>query len=102
MCQSMYFAGPEGLCLEVATGGDINAKAWIDPEVQELAGINADELAAFLSPPIHERPSEPVRQPAYDPSVPNLVYPEPVYQAMLAAPDEVFWNAVTNEPPVKI
>lgn len=102
MCQSMYFAGPEGLCLEVATGGSIDQRAWIDPEVQELAGISAEEVARFIKPAEYERPPEPVRQPAYDPTKPNLVYPEPVYAAMLKAPDEAFWNAVTNQPPVKV
>lgn len=103
MCQSMYFAGPEGLCLEVACGGNIDERAWIDPEVQELAGISAEDLARYVSPPAYLRLSaDPVPQPAYDASKPNLAYPDAVWQAMLKSPDESFWNAVTSEPPVKV
>ena len=102
MCQSMYFAGPEGLALEIATGGDIDERAWIDPEVQALAGISADELARYLSPNSYERPEQPVAQPAFDPTKPHPVYPEPVLHAMLAAPDEAMWHAVTNVPPVQV
>ena len=102
MCQSMYFAGPEGLALEVACGGAIDERAWIDPEVQALAGISNDEVARYVSPANYERPATRVPQPAYDPTKPNLAYPEARYQAMLKAPDEAFWNSVTNEPPVKV
>jgi catechol 2,3-dioxygenase-like lactoylglutathione lyase family enzyme len=102
MCQSMYFAGPEGLALEIACGRDIDERAWIDPEVQALAGIDDDDLARYLHPAPFERPTEPVPQPAIDPTKPHLVYPEPVYRAMLATPDEIMWNAVESEPPVKI
>ncbi len=102
MCQSMYFAGPEGLALEIATGGAIDERAWIDPEVQALAGISDDDLARYVRPAVYERPAEPVGQPAFDPAKPHLVYPEPVYRAMLATPDEKMWSAVTSEPPVRV
>ena len=102
MCQSMYFAGPEGLCLEVATGANIDERAWIDPEVQGLAGIDDNDLARYVAPADYERPAAPVPQPAYDPTKPHLGYPAGVYERVLATPDEQFWHAVTNEPPVKV
>lgn len=102
MCQSMYFAGPEGLALEVACGGAIDERAWIDPEVQALAGISAEEVARYIAPAEYERPDNPVPQPADDASTPRLVYPELVYRALLAAPDEAMWHAVTNQPPVQV
>jgi catechol 2,3-dioxygenase-like lactoylglutathione lyase family enzyme len=102
MCQSIYFAGPEGLALEVTHGRDIDERAWIDPEVQALAGISNEEIAQYVSPPTFIRPAEPIAQPAYDPSKPHLVYPEPAYQMMLTIPDDAMWNAVTSEPPVKV
>ncbi|MFN6119423.1 MAG: VOC family protein [Actinomycetes bacterium] len=102
MCASMYFAGPEGLALEVATGGGIDEGAWIDPEVQALAGIGDDALARYGRPADWERPAEPVPQPAFDPTKPHLAYPEPVYRAMLGAPDRAMWTAVTSEPPVQV
>ena len=44
-CKSIYLAAPEGIMLEFSTseGGSIDAEAWIDPEVQALAGITAEE-----------------------------------------------------------
>ena len=102
MCQSMYFPGPEGLCLEVATGANIDYRAWIDPEVQELAGISDEELSAYVTPAGYERPTTPVPQVAYDDAVLKLTYPESVYRRMLSTSDEAFWNAVVSEPPVKV
>jgi catechol 2,3-dioxygenase-like lactoylglutathione lyase family enzyme len=102
MCQSMYFAGPEGLALEVCFGRDIDERAWIDPEVQALAGISDEEVARYVTPATFERPAEPVPQPAYDATKPHLVYPEPVYQAILRTPDEVFWDSVESRPPVEV
>ncbi len=102
MCQSMYFAGPEGLALEVATGSGIDERAWIDPEVVALAGIEAGELAGYIAPADYERPEQPVRQPAYDPTKPHLVYPPATYERILTLPDEVFWSSVENQPPVHV
>ena len=102
MCKSMYFAGPEGLCLEIATGGGIDERAWIDPEVQQLARISNDDLQRYLAPPAYERPAAPVRQPQPDPAKPNLDYPPAVYARIVATPDEAFWNSVENQPPVKV
>ena len=102
MCKSMYFAGPEGLCLEIATGGHIDERAWIDPEVQQLAGIDAADLQRFLSPADYERPAEPLKNPPIDPTKPNLGYPPAVYPKVAATPDEAMWNAVENRPPVAV
>jgi catechol 2,3-dioxygenase-like lactoylglutathione lyase family enzyme len=102
MCQSIYFAGPEGLALEVACGRDIDERAWIDPEVQALAGISTEELARFVTPAEYERPAEPVHQPAILPDRPHLVYPAPVYAKIVAVPDEVMLHSVTNVPPVAV
>lgn len=102
MCQSMYFAGPEGLALEIACGRAIDEKAWIDPEVQALAGISADDLARFVSPPAYDRSGGPVAQPAIDPSKPHLAYPPAVYERLVATSDGQMWSAVTSEPPVKV
>ena len=51
LCKSIYFAGPEGLNLEIATSEvGIDEREWIDPEVCELAGIYAADLARFTAP----------------------------------------------------
>ena len=65
MCDSIYFAGPEGLTLEVATSKDpIDGDHWIDPEVVALAGISAEELDRYRRPPPFERPARAGAQPA--------------------------------------
>jgi catechol 2,3-dioxygenase-like lactoylglutathione lyase family enzyme len=102
MCQSMYFAGPEGLALEVATGANIDERAWIDPEVVALAGIAEADLARYVEPPSFERPAQPVPQPAFDPTKPHLVYPPATYERILRLPDEAFWTSVEHRPPVAI
>lgn len=102
MCQSMYFAGPEGLSLEIACGGAIDERAWIDPEVQGLAGISDEDLARYLSPSAYQRPDTAVPQPGNLADRPHLVYPPARYEAMLKMPDEAWWNAVTSVPPVAV
>lgn len=102
MCQSMYFAGPEGLALEICCGGAIDARAWIDPEVQALAGISDDDLARYVTPVPFERPAAPVPQPPLGGPGPHLVYPAPIYEHLMTTPDEVMWNAVESRPPVEI
>ena len=101
MCRSIYFAGPEGLLLEIATSdAAIDAESWIDPEVVELAGIGADELAAMKAP--HYTPSGPVAQPGFDPDSYHIGFPEPMYQAMLRAPDAAISAQMSyTDPPVK-
>jgi len=102
MCHSMYFAGPEGLALEIACGGAIDQRAWIDPEVQALAGISDEEAATYVSPAAFDRPEQAVPQPTFDPSKPHPAYPAGVYERMVTTPDEVMLHAVTNVPPVQV
>lgn len=95
LCQSIYFAGPEGLALEIATSDEAvapldNDGTWIDREVQELAGISDAELHALMSPAAYADTGGAVAQPAYDADKPHNHYPQDVYQAMLDTPDEVF------------
>ncbi|MFK7918478.1 MAG: VOC family protein [Ilumatobacter sp.] len=105
MCHSIYFAGLEDLSLEVSfSDAPIDGRAWIDPEVVELAGISADELARYRSATTFERPEQPVPQPARDPSKPYpRGMPEQLYNAVLGVPDEVI-AAPTDDskPPVDI
>lgn len=103
MCKSVYFAGPENLTLEIAVSEEaINPKAWIDPDVVDLAGISAEELKRFKSPAPYTG-EKGVKQPAYDPTKPHLHYPEEQYQAILQTPDEVI-AMVSNypDPPVQV
>lgn len=102
MCDSIYFAGPEGLTLEVATSeAAIDGNHWIDPEVQALAGISNDDLARYRRPTPYPRPPEPLPNPPIDWSKPHMVYPKPVYEAIMAMPDdELAARFSETEPPV--
>lgn len=100
LCTSIYFAGPEGLNLEVACQGQLEPEAWIDPEVVALCGISDDELAAMRRPPAFIQPEMPVAQPAFDPAKPRLGYPDKIYARMLATPDaELTRQASFGTPP---
>ena len=100
-CQSIYFAGPEHLALEVTAGSAIDAEQWIDPEVQGLCGISDEELAALKSPVGFTRPAEPLPQPDLDESLPGLHYPEAVRRAIMGMSDADMWNNVSfPDPPV--
>jgi catechol 2,3-dioxygenase-like lactoylglutathione lyase family enzyme len=103
MIQSIYFAGPEGLSLEVCVGRDIDERQWIDPEVQGLCGISDDELQRLTSPPGFTRPAEPVEQPPFDDAKPSLHYPPHVREAIMGMSDADVWNRLSEpDPPVEL
>ena len=104
MCESIYFAGPENLTLEISTNDGANAPldldgTRIDQEVVNLAGISAEELDRYRNPADYEAPAEPEPQPAYDASKPMFALPEEVLHAMLQAPDEAITEAVSDTVP---
>jgi catechol 2,3-dioxygenase-like lactoylglutathione lyase family enzyme len=100
-CQSIYFAGPDHMALEVATSvTPIDPARWIDPAVLARAGITTEEAAQFQAPAPFAGPS-PVPQPAYDEGKPHMIYPKEAYLQMLAIPDEVLVKMASHaEPPV--
>ncbi|MFN8640918.1 MAG: VOC family protein [Candidatus Binatia bacterium] len=102
-CQSMYFAGPENLTLEIATSAAaFDPRAWIDPEVVALAGISADELARYVDPPAHADRGSAVAQPPHDASKPNMSAPARI-RALLSLPDEQVAQLMSQpEPPVRV
>ena len=102
MCKSIYFAGPENLSLEIATSsGEIDAHAWIDPEVVALAGINAAELRSFTVPALDKGDGGAVPQPPYDPAKPHQRFPDAEYRQLIALPDSVVKQMLSEtEPPV--
>jgi catechol 2,3-dioxygenase-like lactoylglutathione lyase family enzyme len=102
MCSSIYFAGPEGLTLEVATSAEpIDGDHWIDPEVVGLAGISADELDRYRTPEPFKPAEQPVAQPPIDPAKPHMAYPPKVYARLMTMPDDEFTARMSmTEPPV--
>ena len=105
MCSSIYFAGPENLSLELSWSAEpIDQEAWIDPEVVELAGISADELARYKAPAPFQDDSGKVAQPVLaETAGPHMTnYPDGAYEAIMNAPDEAILHMVTNEAPVNV
>ncbi len=100
-CASIYFAGPENLSLELSYSTEpINQEAWIDPEVVELTGISAEELARYKHPAPYKDEGGTVAQPELDGPGPHMTnYPEGAYEMVMKAPDEALWNSVDNRPP---
>ena len=104
MCVSMYFAGPENLALELSYSNEpIDANAWIDPEVQALAGISDDDLERYRNPAAFEDNGGATPQPGADAPGPHMTnYPKGRYEAILSTPDQVVWDNSENEPPVDV
>ena len=89
MCHSIYFAGPENLALEVATSAaPIDERAWIDPEVVNLVGIDDQLLAALKDPAKFEGKHGAVLQPPIDRYKPQLHMPPELLEALMTMPDE--------------
>jgi catechol 2,3-dioxygenase-like lactoylglutathione lyase family enzyme len=98
--RSIYFAGPEGLSLEVTCGVEgADIEQWIDPEVQGLCGITDDELAALREPAGYTRPDAPVAQPEFDERALNM-HPPDRYEQVMAVSDRDVWEQFSvTEPP---
>ncbi len=92
MIQSMYFAGPEGLVLEISCGHGIDPDQWVDPEVVGLCAISDEELARLRQPEPFKQPATAVPQPPRDPAKPVLLYPPAVYERVLGVSDDEVWR----------
>jgi catechol 2,3-dioxygenase-like lactoylglutathione lyase family enzyme len=103
-CTSIYFGGPENLTLELSfSESAIDAREWIDPEVVSLAGISAEELEQFKSPPEFVDSGGQVEQPTPDSIGPHLSnYPEGVYEKLIRLPDDQMRAASETDPPVML
>ncbi|HXK22062.1 MAG TPA: VOC family protein [Myxococcota bacterium] len=104
LCDSIYFAGPEDLSLEIATSERaIDGRAWIDPEVVALAGISPAELERFRAPAPYADRGGQVAQPPLDKSRPWMRgFPPGVYEHLVTVPDDEFTARTSQtEPPVR-
>lgn len=102
MSQSIYFAGPEMLALEVAWSETVvDPDRWIDPAVMARAGISAEEVARFRTPDDYAGEGGAVPQPPYDPAKPHVAMPEDLYRQIIAASDDMIWAVSSfDAPPV--
>jgi catechol 2,3-dioxygenase-like lactoylglutathione lyase family enzyme len=102
-CKSIYLAAPEGVMLEFSTseGNAIDAEAWIDPEVVELAGISADELEHFKHPQGFVSQAGKVAQPKPDSSKPIMVFPRGDDRIYKMSDEEITRTMSMPTPPVQ-
>lgn len=83
MCHSIYFAGPENLALEVATSErPVDERAWIDPEVVRLCGIDDALLERLKAPAAFQHRGGAVPNPPIDWGKPQLAMPPEVLTAV--------------------
>lgn len=104
-CKSIYFAGPENLLLEVSTSETaIDARAWIDPEVVALIGVNAEELARYKAPEAFMPTGTRVPQPSFDATKPNMTMDAGLKAFMADLSDDELAEASRrySDPPVKV
>ena len=103
-CASIYFAGPENLSLELSYSHEpIDHRAWIDPEVQALAGISDEELARYTRSSDYKDKGGAVPQIGAEAPGPHMVMPSAeAYEAFVGRPDAEVWANSENEPPVKV
>lgn len=103
-CKSIYFAGPENLSLELSYSTDaIDARAWIDPEVVDLAGISAAELERYQRPAEFVDSGGRVPQPRLDGPGPHMTnYPPGGYEKLLSMSDADVLAMSENQPPVQV
>lgn len=100
LMQSIYFAGPDGITMEVATITSDEPHKWIDPTTVEALGLSEEELNRFRNPAPFERPDSPVPNPSMDSASPlKMVFPEEAYAAMLGMSDEEFMEATRDDVP---
>lgn len=103
-CKSIYFGGPEGLRLELSTNEEgIDERAWIDPEVVEKCGINAGELAQYLTPAAYRDQGGKVTQPPLRPDRPHPMWRGAQLDRALKMSDEEVTRTMSEPtPPVKV
>lgn len=104
-CKSIYFAGLEGMMLEVATSqAPLDERAWIDPEVVALVGIDAEMLERLKRPPAFTSHGGAIVNPVVDWSKPQIPYmsKEEVEQLMAKPDAQVMAELAQPDPPVKV
>jgi catechol 2,3-dioxygenase-like lactoylglutathione lyase family enzyme len=104
-CQSIYFGGLEGMMLEVATSElPLDERAWIDPEVVDLVGIDTDMLERLKRPAAFTSQGGAIVNPVVDWSKPQIPYmTKEELETLMARPDaEVMAELAQPNPPVKV
>jgi len=101
-CQSIYFAGPENLALEISTSPtSIDGEAWIDPEVVALNDISESELARYKQPAPYTRDSSVafINQPPSNNGMPEYSEMDPNFAAAFDLPDDIVTKELSESTP---
>ncbi len=104
MIQSIYFAGPEHLsasrCASAATS---TSDSGSTPRCRTSVASPTTNSRASRTPPDSTVRTSRSRSLPYDPSTPNLRYPDPIREAIMGMPDADLWNNLSEStPPVAL
>ena len=101
-CQSIYFAGPEYIALEVANSpAPVDADRWIDPTVIEALGLSAEDIDRYRNPTSFDSRGGSVPQPPIDWSGTHIFDDRKQYERLMALDDQAVWDRLSDpEPPV--
>ncbi|MES9968552.1 MAG: VOC family protein [Candidatus Thiodiazotropha sp.] len=103
MMQSIYFAGPDNMTLEVAFLTGVDPRKWIDPTAVEHVGISMEELEELKNPKPFSRPSEPVTNPSLEEGNKEYRMHWPgAYEMLMTTPDDILVDILKdNVPPTE-
>ena len=76
----------------------LNAKLWVDPEIQALAGILDEELERYTTPQVFDGDGRAVSQPSFDPAKPHQEFPPEMFTM---SDDEIDAALSETTPPGK-
>ena len=97
----LYFAGPEGVLLELTTGDPTGPQAWIDPEICRDQRHQHRRTRGVQEPRAIHPAGRPRSRPGLRPCQTHIAIAPEAYQQILAMPDEVVWQMASQpEPPV--
>ncbi|MCY4265886.1 MAG: VOC family protein [Gammaproteobacteria bacterium] len=101
MMQSIYFAGPDAMTLEVTYMTGEDPTQWIDPEVVDLLEINEEELNELKTPVSFFQPDAAVPNPSMEAADKEyrMNFPPQRYQMMVNTPDEVLTQMTRDNLP---
>ena len=101
-CHSIYFGGPEGLMLEVATSAaPVDERSWVDPEVVALLGLE-DTIEQLKYPADYVSQGGTVPQVPFDPEKAFYFGAPGMFEKVVGMTDEdVTATFSMPEPPVQ-
>lgn len=101
MMQSIYFAGPDSMTLEIAYMTGEDATQWIDQTALDHLDISDEELEELKNPVPFSRPVQALTNPSLEDANKEyrMHYPPEEYAQMIGTPDEVLSEIMKDNVP---